>query len=84
MKVNFVGRRDLDFNAQDGSHIEGLRLYVTYESENHQDEGLVVERMFCNINKPDYEALKKCELPALLEVEFSRYGKPCGFKVVKK
>ena len=84
MRVNFIGRRDLNFNTKEGSHIEGLRLYVTYESDNSRDEGTVAELLFCNINRAEYKELKECPLPAVLEVEYNRYGKADSFRVVKK
>lgn len=84
MKVKFIGRRYMNFDTKDGSHIEGLRLYVTYDSDSTLDEGVVCERMFCNINRAEYEALKKADLPADLEVDFNRYGKASSFRLVKK
>lgn len=84
MKVKFIGRRDMNFDTKDGSHIEGLRLYVTYDPDSALDEGVVCERMFCNINRAEYDGLKKVKLPADLEVEFNRYGKASSFRLVKE
>lgn len=84
MKVKFIGRREMNFNTKDGSHIEGLRLYVTYDPDSPLDEGVVCERLFCNINRAEYETLKKADLPADLEVDFNRYGNVSSFHLVKK
>ena len=82
MKVNYIGRKDLNFNTKDGSHIEGLRLYVVYDDEHV--EGQVAEQMFCNISRAEYKALKEADLPCVLDVAFNRYGKADSFTVVKK
>ena len=77
MKVDYVGRKMMNFTTKDGTHIEGLRLYVTYAAEpGTADEGIVCEQMFCNVNRPEeLKKLKECKLPAVLEVEYNRFGK---------
>lgn len=85
MKVDFIGRKHMNFTTKDGTHIEGLRLYVTYEAEQGSGaEGVVCEQMFCNENRVDeIKALQAVKLPAVLEVEFNRYGKAAFYKVLK-
>lgn len=85
MKVDYIGRKYLDFKTKDGAHIEGLRLYVTYPAqEGSADEGTVCEQMFCNVNRPEeLKVLQDCKLPAVLDIDFNRYGKACSYKVVK-
>lgn len=79
MKVEFIGRKKMDFTAQDGNHIEGLRLYVTHPAKGV--DGIVAEQLFCNVNRPEYEALEGCKLPCSMEVEFNRYGRPAQFEI---
>lgn len=82
-KWQVVGTQFMNFNAQDGNHIEGLKLHCVGQS-NGNVKGTPVSTFFCSVNRTEYNALAMAELPVIIEVEFNRYGKPASFVIKDK
>lgn len=73
-----VGTQFMNFDAQDGNHIEGLKLHCV-GSGNSNVKGSSVSTFFCSVNRPEYKVFATADLPCFIEVEFNRYGKPSSF-----
>lgn len=81
-KWKVIGTQFMNFKAQDGNTVEGLRLYCTGESTG-SIKGIPVEKFFCSVNRPEFGALRESVLPVEIEIEFNRYGKPSSYRLVE-
>lgn len=71
MKV--IGRRKVDFKAQDGSQIQGLSLYCTYPITKDGD-GMAAEKIFLSARKLEQLDFMP-EVGDEINVQYNRFGK---------
>ena len=70
MLANVVGKKPLNFTAEDGKVIDGAHLFVTYEETGV--EGFAAEKLFISSTKLN---AKDVSVGDVLEIYFNRYGK---------
>lgn len=76
MLANVVGKKILNFTAEDGKVIDGAHLFVTYEETGV--EGVAAEKLFISSTKIN---AKDVSVGDVLEIFFTRYGKVDKVKV---
>lgn len=71
--MTIIGKRKVEFDAQDGKHISGYSLFCSYPITKN-GEGFGVEKIFLSDNK-----LAQCgyfpEIGDEINVQYNRYGK---------
>lgn len=70
MLVNVIGIQRLDFDTNDGGHIEGTNLFCAYKDDNV--EGMKAERFFV---KKEIELPKQIQAGDKLNIFFNQKGR---------
>jgi len=78
MKMRLLGARELDFKANDGSHVCGMQLFVAYTAENVTGE--MSDKLFIRegIDLPQFKVGEN------IEVMFNNRGKVESIKPIAK
>lgn len=71
MLVNVIGIQRLDFDTNDGGHIEGANLFVAFKDDNVV-EGMKTERFFV---KKEIELPKQIQAGDKLNIFFNQKGR---------
>ena len=74
MDVVFLGYMDLDFEASDHSHIDGIKFFYYFPSDSRNYVGFEVASYFVPRNKPDLiNQVRSCVpgQPAILDMGFN-------------
>lgn len=71
--MKIVGIRNVDFTAQDGSHIVGVSLYCSYEITRN-GAGYAVDKVFVSENKLR-DVMYRPEVGDEIVVNYNRFGK---------
>lgn len=77
MKVCLIGKRLVDFTAEDGRRICGASIYIGYE--DNDVEGMVVDKVFVSSEKV---ALNDLKVGADLDIEFNNKGRVIAVSAV--
>ena len=77
MKVCLLGKRPVDFTAEDGRRVTGASIYIGYEDDGV--EGMVVDKVFVSSEKV---ALKDLVVGADIDIEFNTKGRVIAVSAV--
>lgn len=72
MKVCLLGKRVVDFTAEDGRRVCGFTLYIGHESDDTTVDGFIVEKVFVSSEKV---AVKDLTVGSDINVEFNNRGR---------
>lgn len=71
--MTVIGRRKVEFTAQDGNQIQGVSLYVSYPITKN-GEGMAAEKIFLSAKKLENLDFLP-EIGDEINVQYNRYGK---------
>lgn len=77
MKVCLVGKRLVDFTAEDGRRVCGASLYIGYDSDGV--EGMVVDKVFVS---SELVSAKDLTVGADINIEFNNRGRVIAVSAV--
>lgn len=78
MKVTVIGSRELDFTANNGNHIDGIQVFVSYPSPDF--EGVQVDKIFLH---PQMVPVGGVRIGGEYQAEYNARGKLMAFAPVK-